>query len=147
MFKIIITNEKSDITCKIQGYVGYKGLITIGDFEEHIDIQTGFWGKNDYINSWRESRNRLLAKDGSKAVFFTQVLDPRTKARSYVAECWAAYRVSNRIYIQTYYLPPPKKTDLASYKEYLANQPTEREQGVSEWKISLGSIIDWTEIL
>lgn len=147
MFKIEITDKGSNSLCSIPGYKGYKGSIVINDFKEHIDIQTGFWTKSDYIDSWKKSCDKLLAEDGCETVFFTQVLDPKTEVRNYAAECWSAYRQGSWVYVQMYYLPKLKKTNSVAYERYLSEQPREREKDFSEWKISLESVANWSKEL
>jgi len=74
---------------------GYRGKITVDDFEEYFFSNDSFFKKEDYYRHWLKSVDLLFKY--SKAFFLKNVYDPNN-ANFYMS--WKCYLLNDVVYVQ-----------------------------------------------
>lgn len=122
------------------------GELKLGDDREYFQSILGFWGVDDYLQSWTEGLQRLLA-GASISCLATSVIDP---SNANFVEVWPLYREQSDVYVQNRLL----FLDQLSH-EFDPSEPwnsvdprsvvNEDGQRISEWRVSLSDVREFLE--
>jgi CdiI N-terminal domain len=122
------------------------GELKLGDDREYFQSILGFWGVDDYLQSWTEGLQRLLA-GASISCLATSVIDP---SNANFVEVWPLYREQSDVYVQNRLL----FLDQLSH-EFDPSEPwnsvdprsvvNEDGQRISEWRVNLSDVREFLE--
>jgi len=90
MFDLLLDKKE-----KMYEKTGYRGKITIDDFEEYFFSNDSFFKKEDYYRHWLKSVDLLFKY--SKAFFLTDVHDPNNAD---YCTTWVCHLLNNVVYFQ-----------------------------------------------
>jgi hypothetical protein len=118
----------------------YRGLITIGDYEESFLAASGVWDWQAYERQWRAAARRLL-KHRDRTAFVTSFSHPDAHHNF----AWLAWCEQNLVYLQNRLLLReflPSVLDVDRIDEVVGSRETVTEDGeeISQWTVSLADI-------
>jgi hypothetical protein len=123
------------------------GELKLGDDREYFQSVLGFWGVDDYLQSWTEALQRLLA-GASTSCLATSIVDP---SNANFVEVWPLYREQDEVYVQNKLLfldQLPHEFDPAAPWDSVDPRSLVNEDGrrISEWRVSLDDIREFLEL-
>jgi hypothetical protein len=147
MFNIEIIDRRAK---KINGIISWKGLLTIGNFQEYFYMPTDSWSLKDYETQWHEGINRLRTEKESCLItsIYTLNSDP-------CIEWWILYRRKDRVCVQQHLLGG-RLLKRRSYNKPLFDKNTCYQyiprrvvtfegRDIAEWTISLTEVLRFLE--
>jgi hypothetical protein len=147
-FSINIVETRPQKTSHI---LSYKGLLTIGDFQEYFYMPIDSWPLQQYKIQWKEGIQRLKTENSSCLI--TSIYKLKTRP---AIEWWPLYKEGEIVYIQNHHfggkimeergvgLPPFNQDTCYLYvppRETLSDDGTK----VSEWSVPLKSMFIFLE--
>jgi hypothetical protein len=122
------------------------GELTLGEDREHFGSVLGFWGVNDYEESWLAALRRLVS-GASISCLATSVIDP---SNANFLEVWPLYREERDVYVQNSLIFPDQLShefNPAAPWESVDPRSVVDEDGqlISEWRVSLDDIREFLE--
>jgi len=117
------------------------GELQLGEVHEYFQSVLGFWGLDDYTQSWATGLRRILA-GAPISCLATSVTDPSS---ANFVEVWPLYREGTDVYVQNRFLFLDQLTrefDPKAPWESMDPRSVVNEDGqaISEWKVSLTDI-------
>jgi CdiI N-terminal domain len=117
------------------------GELRLGENHERFESVLGFWGVDDYRQSWTAGLQRLLAGE-STSCLATSVSEP---SNANFVEVWPLYRQGADVFVQNSLLfldQLPREFDPGAPWQSVAPRSVVDEDGepISEWRISLDDI-------
>lgn len=120
------------------------GEIEIDGYKESFFAPVGYWSREDYLRSWKQSLAEGL-RDSGHAVLVTSMRDPSSCNFIFY---WVIFLEGNEAYIQNGVffleeLPAPFMPD--KINSYIPTRKEINEDGreISQWKIGMFSIINF----
>jgi hypothetical protein len=122
------------------------GELNLGEDCEHFGSILGFWGTDDYEESWLTALRRLVS-GASISCLATSVIDP---SNANFLEVWPLYREGDNVYVQNSLIFPDQLShefDPDAPWESLDPRSVIDEDGqaISEWKVNLSDIKEFLE--
>jgi len=117
------------------------GLIVIGEFSEHFQVDLEFWRQEDYVRHWRHALERITSDDQISCLI-TSLGDPRT---SMMVFWWPLYRTGDTIRVQNAIRSFDQLGGLFDSENPYPSVPPRRtvsEDGdpISEWSMSVDDV-------
>jgi hypothetical protein len=117
------------------------GELRLGEAHEYFQSVLGFWGLDDYTQSWATGLRRILA-GASISCLATSVTDPSS---ANFVEVWPLYREGIDVYVQNRFVFLDQLTrefDPKAPWESIDPRSVVNEDGraISEWKVNLTDI-------
>jgi hypothetical protein len=118
----------------------YRGLITIGDYEESFLAASGLWDWQAYERQWRDAARRLL-EHRDRTAFVTSFSHPDAH-HNFV---WPAWYEDDIVYLQHRLLLReclPSVLDVDRIHDIIGPRETVTEDGdeISQWTVPLADI-------
>lgn len=122
------------------------GELQLGEVHEYFQSVLGFWGLDDYTQSWATGLRRILA-GASISCLATSVTDPSS---ANFVEVWPLYREGADVYVQNRFLFLDQLTrefDPKAPWESMDPRSVVNEDGqaISEWEVTLADIREFLE--
>lgn len=117
------------------------GTIKIGGFTETFHASLSYWGRENYINQWREALKRLQ-EGQNKSALITTMYDP--KASNFIV-WWLLYRVNGEVKVQNHILFLEflkERFNEQNMYGFIPNREvrTDENEPISEWVLELSDI-------
>jgi hypothetical protein len=74
-----------------------RGLLTLGDFQEELDIPLVFWNESNYKLQWKQALIRITSECYADSCLITAMYDP--ELANFIV-WWPMYKSKSTVYIQ-----------------------------------------------
>lgn len=141
MFKLDLENDASEYFNELC----YKGMITIGDWQEVFYSPSIFWKREDYLKSWKREIKKILDNKSNNAKLFTTMYNPKIMN---FCRAWTLYVVKSKVYVheQIFFVDDFKSPfTLKQLFDLNLKRETIDEDGneISEWEITRDELNDF----